>query len=85
MSLCLAAGVAGVQAGDAGVNRRPSTLMLLICESGAGQGPVVRGFLAARRGGPESMSRWSARSAARTNDLDVDEDRRKLIDRKAAG
>jgi hypothetical protein len=29
-------------------------------------------------GGPQSGSRWSARSAARTNDLEADEDRRIL-------
>jgi hypothetical protein len=30
------------------------------------------------RAGPEPVSRWSARSEARTNDLDAGEDRRML-------
>jgi hypothetical protein len=39
----------------------------------------VSGLLVAGRVGPQSGSRWSDRSEARTNDLDADEDRRMLV------
>src|ERR1700757_4328692 len=56
-------------------------LITLICVGDPRKGGSVGHFLVvglvpvrARRGGPQAGSRWSARSAARTNDLEADED-----------
>lgn len=51
--------------------------MLLLLEPG--------GLLVAGRAGPESGSRWSARSEARTNDLDAGEDWRMLVPQAQLG
>src|SRR5205823_5926929 len=51
----------------------------LACDGIPGQGLVSWVVLAAAVvAGPEPASRWSARSAARTYDLDAGEDRRRL-------
>ena len=66
---------AGDGEGDHAADRRS----LSVCGAGV-KGLGVRHLrLQACGVGPESMSRWSARSEARTYDLDVDEDRCMLV------
>src|SRR6266542_3883323 len=69
-----------------GLIERLQALKLLICDGTPGQRGIrvscAAPSLLAGRGGPSRGSRWSARSAARTNDLDAGEECRRIGQRR---